>query len=187
MQNLSTLQPFKLSSKIHHLYWNSLIFICVISQTIEGLAIPRQIVQRYQSRRNLNVNLQSNHLHTFFCVGFWWNLNNIPKIENFIAPLIPLRILKFKSLDTDFFNFILQCAAYVPEVLAQTQRRVVIVGAGLSGYSAAARLLENGITDIVILEAENRIGGRIHSVPFRQGMVDMGENDSRIENGRNFE
>lgn len=51
-----------------------------------------------------------------------------------------------------------------------------MVGSGLSGYSAAARLIENGITDIVVLEAENRIGGRIHSVPYRQGLIDMGEN-----------
>lgn len=51
----------------------------------------------------------------------------------------------------------------------------MVVGSGLSGYSAAARLIENGIGDIVVLEAENRIGGRIHSVPYRHGLIDMGE------------
>lgn len=55
-----------------------------------------------------------------------------------------------------------------------TRYKVVIVGAGLSGYSAAAKLLENEIDDILVLEAEDRIGGRIHSIPFANGIVDMG-------------
>lgn len=59
--------------------------------------------------------------------------------------------------------------------MAQSNRyRVVIVGAGLSGYSAAAKLIENDIDDILVLEAENRIGGRVHSVPFDNGYIDMG-------------
>ena len=44
------------------------------------------------------------------------------------------------------------------------QKRVVIAGAGAAGIAAATRLYENGITDIVVLEAENRIGGRVHTV-----------------------
>ena len=39
--------------------------------------------------------------------------------------------------------------------------RVVIVGAGIAGLSAAAELRANGFTDVVILEARDRIGGRI--------------------------
>lgn len=53
--------------------------------------------------------------------------------------------------------------------------KVVIVGSGLSGYSAAARLMEKNINDIVILEAENRMGGRINSVPFGDSkFIDLG-------------
>jgi monoamine oxidase len=52
--------------------------------------------------------------------------------------------------------------------------KIVIVGAGLSGISAAAKLLENGFEDIVILEAENRIGGRIHSIDYGTGKIDLG-------------
>lgn len=59
----------------------------------------------------------------------------------------------------------------VVEMLA---RKVVVIGAGLSGFSAAAKLIENGFKDVVILEAENRTGGRIHSVPFADGTIDMG-------------
>lgn len=56
-----------------------------------------------------------------------------------------------------------------------TRHKVIIVGAGLSGYSAAAKLLENELDEILILEAENRKGGRIDSVPFAGGIVDMGK------------
>ena len=42
---------------------------------------------------------------------------------------------------------------------------IVIIGAGASGLAAASRLCEQGIlsSQITILEAENRIGGRIHT------------------------
>lgn len=56
----------------------------------------------------------------------------------------------------------------------QSQPKIVIIGAGLSGFSAAAKLLENGFKDVVILEAENRTGGRVHSIPFMNGSIDLG-------------
>lgn len=52
--------------------------------------------------------------------------------------------------------------------------RIIIIGAGAAGYAAACKLLENGFANIQMLEAENRIGGRVHSVEFGAGMVDMG-------------
>ncbi|XP_044599462.1 protein anon-37Cs-like isoform X1 [Cotesia glomerata] len=52
--------------------------------------------------------------------------------------------------------------------------RVIIIGAGVSGVAAASRLLENGFDNITILEAENRIGGRIHSVKIGGYVVDLG-------------
>lgn len=52
--------------------------------------------------------------------------------------------------------------------------KVIIVGAGAAGYAAACRLLEKGITNIKILEAQDRIGGRIHTIDFGSGKVDMG-------------
>ena len=45
--------------------------------------------------------------------------------------------------------------------------QVVIVGAGISGLYAACNLIDNGIKNIVILEAQNRIGGRMHSIPLK--------------------
>lgn len=51
---------------------------------------------------------------------------------------------------------------------------IVIVGCGISGFTAAATLLENGFSDIVILEAGNRIGGRILTTKFADGLIDLG-------------
>lgn len=52
--------------------------------------------------------------------------------------------------------------------------KILIIGAGASGIAAASKLYENGFTDITILEAENRIGGRINSVEFEGSIVDLG-------------
>lgn len=41
--------------------------------------------------------------------------------------------------------------------------RVIIIGAGAAGIAAASRLAEKGMTDFAVLEAENRIGGRLHT------------------------
>lgn len=51
---------------------------------------------------------------------------------------------------------------------------IVIVGSGPSGIAAATKLLKNNFTNIKILEAENRIGGRINSVKFGNAFVDLG-------------
>nr|CAD7257074.1 unnamed protein product [Timema shepardi] len=42
--------------------------------------------------------------------------------------------------------------------------KILIIGAGMAGLSAAKQLIQNNITDFKILEARNRIGGRIVSV-----------------------
>ncbi|KAK5638645.1 hypothetical protein RI129_012940 [Pyrocoelia pectoralis] len=52
--------------------------------------------------------------------------------------------------------------------------RIAIVGAGAAGISAAARLVENGFDNIIILEAEDRIGGRINTAEIEGNLVDLG-------------
>ncbi|XP_076165543.1 uncharacterized protein LOC143145744 isoform X2 [Ptiloglossa arizonensis] len=52
--------------------------------------------------------------------------------------------------------------------------RIVIVGAGAAGIATASKLLENGFEDVLILEAENRIGGRINTTEFDEYVVDLG-------------
>lgn len=51
---------------------------------------------------------------------------------------------------------------------------VIIVGAGPAGIAAATKLLSNNFRDILILEAEDRIGGRINSVKFFEAYIDLG-------------
>lgn len=58
--------------------------------------------------------------------------------------------------------------------MSASKPRIIIIGAGASGIAAATKLFENGFTDIIILEAENRIGGRVCSVEFGGTLVDIG-------------
>jgi spermine oxidase len=52
--------------------------------------------------------------------------------------------------------------------------RVIVIGAGISGISCATKLIENGFKNVQILEAENRIGGRVNTVPFASNVLDLG-------------
>ncbi|KAI3826981.1 hypothetical protein L1987_01042 [Smallanthus sonchifolius] len=51
---------------------------------------------------------------------------------------------------------------------------VIIVGAGISGVSAAKVLAKNGVEDILILEASDSIGGRIKKHTFGSVSVELG-------------
>lgn len=51
------------------------------------------------------------------------------------------------------------------------QPRIVVIGAGLAGLSAAKALLESGFTDVTILEATDRIGGRVQSVKLGKSSI----------------
>lgn len=48
----------------------------------------------------------------------------------------------------------------------ENQPNVIIVGAGASGIAAASKLFQNGFKNVKILEAENRIGGRVFTTKF---------------------
>uniref|UniRef100_A0A1A9Z0N8 Amine oxidase domain-containing protein n=1 Tax=Glossina pallidipes TaxID=7398 RepID=A0A1A9Z0N8_GLOPL len=52
--------------------------------------------------------------------------------------------------------------------------KIIIIGAGAAGLACAMKLLDNGFTHVHILEAENRIGGRILTVPFGNNVIDLG-------------
>ncbi|XP_057978587.1 polyamine oxidase 1 [Malania oleifera] len=51
---------------------------------------------------------------------------------------------------------------------------VIVVGAGVSGISAAKVLAENGVEDLVILEASDHVGGRIRKEDFGGVSVELG-------------
>lgn len=49
------------------------------------------------------------------------------------------------------------------------EKRVVIIGAGIAGLKAASRLYEGGIRNCVVLEARDRVGGRLYTVEGYKG------------------
>ncbi|MGB3142550.1 MAG: NAD(P)/FAD-dependent oxidoreductase [Maribacter sp.] len=53
------------------------------------------------------------------------------------------------------------------------ERKVIIVGAGLTGLLTAYRLQELGF-EVTVLEARDRIGGRIHTITSGSAKVEMG-------------
>ncbi|KAL9890031.1 spermine oxidase-like [Glossina fuscipes fuscipes] len=60
------------------------------------------------------------------------------------------------------------------DLKAPQSTRIVVIGAGPSGLAAATRLVEAGFENVLILEAEHRIGGRVYTVPFGDSVVDLG-------------
>ncbi|KAH8307781.1 hypothetical protein KR044_013350 [Drosophila immigrans] len=59
-----------------------------------------------------------------------------------------------------------------------THVKVLIIGAGMAGLSAANHLLQNGCDDFLIVEARGRVGGRIVSIPL--------DNNQKVELGANW-
>lgn len=50
--------------------------------------------------------------------------------------------------------------------MAQANNAVIIIGAGVAGIAAATKLLKNNFNNFIILEAGNRIGGRVQTLSF---------------------
>lgn len=62
-------------------------------------------------------------------------------------------------------------------------KKIVIVGAGVSGIAAASKLIENGFKNVKILEAEPNYGGRIQSKKFGDNYVELGAHWCHGEKG----
>jgi len=75
---------------------------------------------------------------------------------------------------TLLFLFMVQRSLSSPVKVNTT--KVLILGAGLSGITAAKTLLDKGVTDFLILDGKNYTGGRIHAVPFAGLNVEAGAN-----------
>lgn len=51
--------------------------------------------------------------------------------------------------------------------------KVLIIGAGMAGLSAANHFVKNEMTDFIVLEARKRIGGRIVSINIGKVRFDV--------------
>ncbi|KAK5649619.1 hypothetical protein RI129_000648 [Pyrocoelia pectoralis] len=60
------------------------------------------------------------------------------------------------------------------KIVGMEKADVIVIGAGAAGIAASCRLLQNNIQNILILEARNRIGGRIHSIQVDGSSIDLG-------------
>ena len=64
---------------------------------------------------------------------------------------------------------------YENEYCALTQYDSIIIGAGVAGLSAARTLVDAGKTNIAILEAGDRVGGRVLTAETPRGVpIDLG-------------
>ena len=82
-------------------------------------------------------------------------------------------------------NITLSIGQHIVTIIVDMSHQMVIIGAGISGLYAACNLIDLEIKDILILEAQDRVGGRIHSIPLEvpehdkedsnfKGWIDLG-------------
>lgn len=58
--------------------------------------------------------------------------------------------------------------------MSKSNVSIIVIGAGAAGFASAVKLIEHGFTNLTILEAEDRIGGRIYTTEFSNGLIDLG-------------
>ena len=60
---------------------------------------------------------------------------------------------------------LLDTVAQPKEDMAREQPKIVIIGGGVAGIAATKHLLHGGLKNICVLEAKERLGGRIDTIP----------------------
>lgn len=69
---------------------------------------------------------------------------------------------------------LLQFVLFYGLVCACAAEKIVIIGAGVSGIAAAAKLFAKGERDVVILEAQQTLGGRIRTIKEGSSIIEYG-------------
>ncbi|KAI6646387.1 Lysine-specific histone demethylase 1A [Oopsacas minuta] len=109
----------------------------------------------------------------------WHNESRIElTFEKVISRLHP-PYNKYHSLAKDIYDYLLRYS-YINfgifsliKPVTKCGKKVIVLGAGMSGL-CAARQLENFGFDVVILEARDRVGGRIHTFQVDHLVGDLG-------------
>ena len=63
---------------------------------------------------------------------------------------------------------------YTQQTDGSNNYKVAILGAGIAGLSAAYHIVEHGIKDIVVIEARDRVGGRMHTIKHIGRPLELG-------------
>ncbi|OVA07597.1 Flavin amine oxidase [Macleaya cordata] len=94
--------------------------------------------------------------------------------------------MEMRSIIVSVLLVVIMVGLSLPETMAAREPTpaVIVVGAGMSGISAAKTLSDAGIKNILILEATDRIGGRIKKTNFAGLSVEMGANWVEGVNGK---
>jgi protoporphyrinogen oxidase len=66
-------------------------------------------------------------------------------------------------MESIIFLVILQTCFHYGSCL---KKKIIIIGSGVSGLAAGYSLKKNGVSDIAVLEARNRVGGRTYTLPY---------------------
>lgn len=64
---------------------------------------------------------------------------------------------------------------------------ILVLGAGMAGISAARRLAMHGVTDMLVVEGADRVGGRVKDVEFGGIRVEVGANWVHFSNMKETE
>ncbi|XP_057671039.1 uncharacterized protein LOC130902772 isoform X1 [Diorhabda carinulata] len=83
-------------------------------------------------------------------------------------------IISLRNMMLMFTVYLLFLSASIPSSYCKKENKVIIIGAGSSGIAALSKLLENDINDVLVLEAESRIGGRINTVNLDGTIIELG-------------
>lgn len=104
-----------------------------------------------------------------YCFSFWYKRRCL---VNFIRSFN----LKRSGSSKTFLNNLKKWFVFLHISInhSSMDKKIVIIGAGASGVAAATKLVSNGFQQLTILEGGDRIGGRIHTIPFGANVVDMG-------------
>ena len=77
-------------------------------------------------------------------------------------------------------SFLMSCSAEskgnkkYEKLLINSNKKIIILGAGIAGITCASALKERGYANVTILEARNRVGGRINSLSYKGSALDLG-------------